>query len=359
MTDPVKLAVIGLGRIGAIHARHAQEIAAESGDCRLVALVDTDLTRAEKLAAQLEQASAAPVRAFASIDDLIAAEVCTASIVATPTDKHREHAEALVEAGQRVLLEKPMTEGLGSDREFARNLNLTSPDAVMLAFQRRFDDPLCHAKKLLDAGAIGRPFKIVSILEDSRPLPDGYHSPGLLQDMSVHNVDEVLWLSGQEPSAAACIGSRIYSHELTTADEDFDDAFLYLWFDGQFAAHIQVSRNHVSGYRVETWIFGEEGNIHVGHFEQNRLEVPVEAYGRDKIIDRRVFRLREYGGSVPEFVDRFGPAYRNEVTHFVKCCRTGEPFGVDQNDGLRAMEVIDAAGRSVIGRHAAGKLAAR
>ncbi len=357
MTEPVRLAIVGLGRIGAVHARHAREIAAENGACRLVALVDTDLPRAQKLAAELG-APQAPVRAFASLDDLIQARICAAGVVATPTDKHREHTEALVAAGYRVLLEKPMTEGLASDREFARQLNRSAPNAVMLAFQRRFDAPLRHAKQLLDAGAIGRPFKIVSVLEDSGPLPDGYRSPGLLQDMSVHNVDEVLWLSGHQPSAAACIGARLYSHALTTAQEDFDDAFLYLWFDSQFAAQIQVSRNHVSGYRVETWIFAEQGNIHVGHFLQNRLEVPVAAYGRDKIIDRRVFQLPDYGPSAPEFVGRFGPAYKQELAHFLHCCRTGRPFGVDHNDALRAMEVIDAAARSLITRDAAARLPA-
>jgi predicted dehydrogenase len=249
-----------------------------------------------------------------------------------------------------------MTESLNSDRKLAARLNRDSPQAVMLAFQRRFDGPLQYAKKLLDEGAIGRPFKIVSILEDSNPLPDGYVSPGLLKDMSIHNVDEVLWLSGLSPVAAACIGSRIYSHRLTTADEDFDDGFLYLWFDGEVCGQIQVSRNHVSGYRVETWIFGEKGNIHIGHFEQKRLEVVVEAYGREKAIAREVFQLKPYGPSVPEFVDRFGAAYKEEIAYFVRRCRKNEPFSVNHEDGLRAMEVIEAASRAPITRQMAAAL---
>ena len=46
------------------------------------------------------------------------------------------------------------------------------------------------------------------------------------------------------------------------------------------SAQVSVTRNHVSGYRVETWIFGEEGQIHIGRFEHRHLEVMVEVYGR-------------------------------------------------------------------------------
>lgn len=357
MSDPLQLAVIGLGRMGTIHARHARQLEQEGEECQLVALVDSDLGRAQRLAAYLSTPPGPPIRTFEKVEELLESCVSTASIVATPTDKHREHTTALVATGQRVLLEKPMTESLTSDRELAVHLDRVAPEAVMLAFQRRFDAPLQFAKRLLDDGAIGRPFKFVSILEDSNPLPDGYASPGLLADMSVHNVDEVLWLSGHCPVAAACIGSRLYSYRLTTADEDFDDGLLYVWFEDEMAAQIQVSRNHVPGYRVETWIFGEKGNIHAGHFERKPFEVVVEAYGREKTIAREVFRLKPHGPDVPEFVDRFGQAYKEELAYFVRQCRAGERFSVNHKNGLQAMEVIDAAARSPITREMGGGVA--
>ena len=65
------------------------------------------------------------------------------------------------------------------------------------------------------------------------------------------------------PNAALMIGSRIYSHRLTTCEEDFDDALLYLWFEEEMVAEIQVGRNHVAGYRTESVIYGEEGVIQV------------------------------------------------------------------------------------------------
>jgi predicted dehydrogenase len=346
MPDSVRLAVVGLGRIGALHALHARELADESEGLELTALVDTDVERARTEARKL----GGDLRLFGTVEELAEAGAANAAVIATPTDRHRAHAEALIGAGLRVLLEKPMTESLAADREFVPWLGERAPHALMLAFQRRFDPALHRAKQLVDEGAIGRPFKLVSILEDSRPLPDGYVSSGLLYDMSVHNVDETLWMLGRSPETSLAVTHNLYSHRLTTAQEDFDDGLLYLWFGDELAAQIQVSRNHVAGYRVETWVFGEEGHVHVGRFEQNPTEVVVEAYGAVKPIERRVFPQRSYGGSLPEFVGRFGNAYRAELADFAERCRKGDPFVVDQHDGLRAMEVIDAAVRHGITR---------
>jgi myo-inositol 2-dehydrogenase/D-chiro-inositol 1-dehydrogenase len=346
-SEPLKLAVVGIGRMGVVHALHAHELAHESGRCRLAALVDTDTERARNFAAQ----NGCDIPVFPSIQQLIAADVCQASVIVTPTQNHREHASALIAAGHRVLLEKPLTGSLQADREFAAELDHAHPHALMLAFQRRFDAPLEYAKELVDNGAIGRVFKIYSALEDSNPAPNGYSSGGILPDMSVHNVDEILWLTGRLPRAALVIGSRLYSHRLTTCQEDFDDALLYLWFDGEMVAQVQVSRNHVSGYRVETVIFGEEGQVHIGGFEQKPFDVVVEAYGRrgrHEPIAYRTFAMRDYRRPLPEFIDRFGPAYKAELAAFIECCRSGSPFPTTHADGLRAQEVISAGMQAVV-----------
>lgn len=342
------IAVAGLGRMGVIHALHVHELAQEGGTCRLAALVDKEPERARRF---LESAGGSSVPIFSSVQELADARVCESTIVVTPTDNHREAAETLVAAGHRVLLEKPLTGTLAGDREFVAQLDKSHPNAVMLAFQRRFDAPLQYAKQLLTDGAIGRAFKIYSALEDSNPAPDGYRSGGILPDMAVHNVDEILWLTGRMPRAAIAIGSRIYSHRLTTCEEDFDDAMLLLWFEDELTAQVQATRNHVSGYRVETVIFGEEGQIHIGRFDQKLRDITVEAYGRrgrSEPIAFRTFTMRDYGKPLPEFVDRFGLAYKSEVAAFVECCQSGLPFPTTHKDGLRAQEVISAGMQTIL-----------
>lgn len=355
MTTPLKIAVAGLGRMGAIHALHVQELAQE-GKCELVALSDANLDLARRFAEEHQSKA----ELFSSVDELADSGLAQATVIVTPTGDHRAHATRLIRAGQRVLLEKPLTGTLAADEEFAAELDRDHPNALMLAFQRRFDAPLQFAKELMESGAIGRVFKIYSSLEDSNPAPNGYVSGGILPDMSIHNVDEILWLTGRMPKAAAVIGSRIYSHRITTCQEDFDDALLYMWFEGELVSQVQVGRNHVSGYRVESIIFGEEGQIHVGRFDQRFFDITVEAYGRRgarEPIARREFKMRDYGKPLAEFIDRFGPAYKAEVAAFIDCCSAGQPFPATHRDGLRAQQVIDMGMRRVIHPEAAAHTA--
>jgi predicted dehydrogenase len=257
----------------------------------------------------------------------------------------------MIDAGQRVFLEKPLTGTLEGDRAFAELLEREHPDALMLGFQRRFDAPTLFAKQLIDEGAIGRVFKIYSALEDSGPAPNGFASPGILADMAVHNVDEVVWLSGRKPERALAVGSRIFSHRLTTCDEDFDDALMLLDFGDELIAQIQVGRNHVSGYRGETVIYGERGLIRIGCFNQKLLEVTVEAYGmRDAQapIAVRTFEMRRYDQPLPEFIDRYGVAYKEEIKTFLECCRGGKSFPITHRDGLRAQEIVAGAMRGLV-----------
>jgi predicted dehydrogenase len=355
MGEPLKVAVAGLGRMGTVHALHLLELAWETGECELAALAEVDVERARRFSADI----GCRVPIFPSIEELAKAGVCDATVIVTPTESHRQHAAMMIDAGHRVLLEKPLTGTLDGDRDFAAELDRDHPHAVMLAFQRRFDAPLLYAKQLLESGAIGRVFKIYSALEDSNPAPNGYRSGGILPDMSVHNVDEILWLTGRTPSKALAVGSRVYSHGLTTCVEDFDDALLYLWFESDLIAQIQVSRNHVSGYRVETVLFGEEGQIHVGHFEQKLFDIAVEAYGRrgrTEPLAYKRFPMRDYGRALPEFVDRFGAAYKAELAAFINCCKTGASFSTTHRDGLRAQEVISAGMRGIIGPEQAAQV---
>ncbi len=354
MKRPLRLGVVGVGRIGRFHARHARELERETGSCRLVAIADA-YGNAAKDVARLLSEQGEPVLDFRSAEALIRADVIDAAVVASATRDHDRHCRILVEAGYRVMLEKPLAFSVEAASDLCRFLSGDDRKqrAVMQAFMRRFDEPLVQVKQLIAQGRIGRPFKIVSILEDPEPPPTGYESAGILADMAVHNIDEVAWLRGDRPVSVRAIGSTLYSQNVTPVEEDFDDAFLHLWFPGGAAAQIQVSRNHVAGYRNETWVFGEEGLIHVGGFQERPLVVQLEIFNREGSVERSAFEMRDYGASVPVFIERFGPAYRRELGYFVAQCLRDEPFSVDQENGLSAMKVADAGRRSALTRETA------
>lgn len=339
---PLRVGVAGLGRMGMIHALHVHELAQETDLCRLACVSTVDRKAADAFLAMT--GSATPV--FDDIEQMAQSGLCDVAVIATNTPLHRAHALRMIASVHRVFLEKPLTGTLQGDRDFASLLDREHPDALMLGFQRRFDAPALFAKQLIDDSAIGRVFKIYSALEDSGPAPNGFQSPGILADMAVHNVDEVVWFTGRKPERALAVGSRIFSHRLTTCDEDFDDALMLLDFGEELIAQIQVGRNHVSGYRGETVIYGERGLIRIGCFNQKLLEVTVEAYGMRNAqapIAVKTFAMRRYDQPLPEFIDRYGAAYKEELRTFLECCQGGKSFPITHRDGLRAQEIVAGA----------------
>jgi len=341
MTPPLDLAIIGVGRMGAVHARHLLELDREEGVCRVRAIVDEDAARLRAFAG----AAGFDGPLFTTLEEYLKADLCRATMVVTPTEHHQAHAMALVRAGHRVLMEKPLTGTLAGDVACCAELDRDYPNSLMLAFQRRFDPALAYGKQLVEQGAIGRMFKIYSALEDSGPPPDAYQSGGILPDMSVHNVDEILWFAGRMPDRAMAVGSVLHNKHIAKCQEDFDDAMLYMWFGEELQGQVQVTRNHVSGYRVESIVYGDQGQIQIGRFSQRPQEIVVEAFGRRGAaapIERKVFPGGKGGADAPEFQERFGPAYKAEAAAFIDCCRRGEPFPTSHRDGLRAQQVIEA-----------------
>jgi predicted dehydrogenase len=66
--------------------------------------------------------------------------------------------------------------------------------------------------------------------------------------------------------------------------------------------------------------------------------------------------MRNYGRPLPEFIDRFGFAYKSEVAAFIECCRNNQPFPTSHRDGLRAQQVVSAGMQAVLTPDQAAKV---
>jgi len=101
------VAVAGAGVFGRNHLRVVRELEAAGEGAALVAAVDPDAARAEEAGKQYG------IPVFASIDELLRADLkLDAACVAVPTVKHHEVAEALLDAGLDLLVEKPLAANL-------------------------------------------------------------------------------------------------------------------------------------------------------------------------------------------------------------------------------------------------------
>src|SRR5205823_4394437 len=93
-------AIIGCGMIARFHARALADIPG----ARIVALADSDLPRARKLAGELGLGD----NIYPDTAPLVARRDVDVVIVATPSGAHLEPAVAAAEAGKHVVVEKPL-----------------------------------------------------------------------------------------------------------------------------------------------------------------------------------------------------------------------------------------------------------
>ncbi len=117
---PLKVAVVGVGAFGELHARTLAGL----NETELVALVDSNQTRAQNLAAQLKVA-----HVFASLEELLQSDVVQAVVVATRTEQHVPVAREVLRRGLHVLIEKPV----GTSATEIADLELFSRDAKGVA----------------------------------------------------------------------------------------------------------------------------------------------------------------------------------------------------------------------------------
>ena len=96
-----RVAVVGAGPMGRLHARAVARRAAAAGDCALEWVIDRHLGRSLSVASEFGgRATDGLTECLTEVD---------AAIVAVPTGSHAEVVSTLIEAGVDVLVEKPMT----------------------------------------------------------------------------------------------------------------------------------------------------------------------------------------------------------------------------------------------------------
>src|SRR4051794_19004421 len=109
MPEPLRIAVVGAGFMGRLHARTV----AEGDVAELAAIVD--LNPAAKA-----EADALGAAYLGSIEEALADDGIDAFVVALPDRAHVAPSETILRAGKPVLLEKPMADTLDGAKRIAR-----------------------------------------------------------------------------------------------------------------------------------------------------------------------------------------------------------------------------------------------
>jgi predicted dehydrogenase len=147
-TGRIRVGLIGAGRVAL--ANHLPGLALLP-QVAITALCDAD---AGVLAQALRSTPGA--RGFASVRELLDADLVDAVIIATPNHVHREIALAAIQAGKHVLCEKPLALTTADARDMERAADQAGV-RHMTAFTYRFVPGMRYMRHLVTTGALGTP----------------------------------------------------------------------------------------------------------------------------------------------------------------------------------------------------------
>ena len=315
----MRVAVIGAGRMGQLHARLLASMETIS---RLV-VADADAAQAKAVAESLgAEAVTDPMDALDSVD---------AALIATPAQTHAVFVKAAVGRGCPVLCEKPLAESLDAAIALADYVN-GSGVLVKVGFQRRFDHGYRAARAAVTENRLGRLYLMrLQVTEPGRaPSP----KTNLLRNTAIHDFDLVRWLSGEEVLSVYANGAQ-RDRRAFDARFDPDTIVASLTLTSGALAAVSVSRMSPLGYDVRAELVGSRDHLAVGWSKRT----PVR-FAECNSTDIGEERWRSWQ-------TRFEEAYRSEIAEFLEAVVGGTDSGAGVGDAVEAQRIAEAARTSL------------
>jgi myo-inositol 2-dehydrogenase/D-chiro-inositol 1-dehydrogenase len=319
----IRVAQLGAGRMGAVHARNA----AANQRLDLVALVDPRPDVAEPLAAEL----GAALRSF---DDVLADPEIRGIIVASSTDAHLDNTLSALRAGKAVFCEKPLDLRLATLLAAKGELE-AAEDRLFVAFNRRFDPHYRALKARIDSGDIGALESLHIVNHDPATPPLAFipTSGGLFKDFTIHDFDLAPWLMGEAPVEVFAWASCLIDPQIGALG-DVDTAKVLLTTATGRLCMISNSRRTGYGYDQRIEAFGSKGAARVDNVTNTAVSVWGESGAK---ADRFPYA----------FIDRYAGAYAAEMDHFADVLDGKASPEAGLLASIASLELAEAAARSV------------
>jgi predicted dehydrogenase len=329
--EPLGVGVIGCGYWGPNLVRNFVEVPS----ARVVAVSDLQPARLGPISARYPA-----VRTTTDHRDLLSDPAVEAIAIATPVSTHFELARQALEAGNHVLVEKPMA---ASCDEAERLIELAERRGLVLMVDHTFvyTGSVQKIKELVDAGELGRLY-----YWDSTRVNLGLfqHDVSVLVDLAVHDLSIMDHVLAARPAAVSATGiAHVPGRPANTA-------YLTCFFEGELLAHFHV--NWLAPVKLRRTLIGGDRRMIVYD--------DIEPSEKIKIYDKGI-TLAEEAGRFEMLVgyrtgDMWAPrlslteALRVEAQHFVDCVREGRRPITDAQSGYRVVRILEAAARSMAER---------
>jgi myo-inositol 2-dehydrogenase / D-chiro-inositol 1-dehydrogenase len=324
VTDPIRVGMLGTGRIGRLHA---ELIARRVAGLELAGVYDADADVAGPVADRLG------ATLFRSATDLLESPHVDAVAVCTSTDTHAALVVAAAEAGKPVFCEKPISLSLA---EVDRALAAVEHAEVLLqvGFNRRFDPGHHSVRDAVASGAIGEAQLVRISSRDPAPPPLDYVrvSGGIFLDMTIHDFDMARFVTGSEVEQVFARGEVRVDPAIGEAG-DFDTIAATLRHADGTLTLIDNSRRAVYGFDQRVEAFGADGMATSANQPRHGGSL-LTAEGV------RSSRLSDV------FSERYEASYVGEWEAFAAALARDDPSPVTGADGRAALAIGLAAARS-------------
>lgn len=300
------VAVVGTGFWGRNHARVYKELA----ETELLAICDIDPDRAKTVANQFGVKSYTNTAKMLKNTDIKAVSICTWS-----TSLAREAKKAL-DAGKHVLVEKPMATNVKQAEKLIetakqKRLHLT------VGFLMRFIPGLQQIRKAVEDETIGEP--VCATAKRVSQWPERIGDVGVVKDTAIHDIDVMRYVFNEDPTA-------VYARIGNMRQGKFEDyAQIMLTFEGGKTAFIES--NWLTPYKTRVLVVtGSEAIMKLDYITQ---ELTIEN-AKESVQPR--YAMQE--------------PLKLELQHFAKCIIDKQKSIVTGIDGLKALQIAEAALKS-------------
>ncbi|MBC7288546.1 MAG: Gfo/Idh/MocA family oxidoreductase [Armatimonadetes bacterium] len=316
----LRIGLAGAGTLGGDHARNFAHI----DGCEIAVVFDVVKPSAERLAREIGAE-------VAECEDRLYADDIDVVVITTPTPFHADYCIKAAKAGKHIFCEKPLARTLQQGEavlEAVRDAGVT----FMVGHVLRFMEPYPKARELVQGGAIGRVGMVrMSRINTIPGGPDSWFrrydmSGGVIFDMSIHDLDWLLWTFGP---AERVMARSLYKHMPT-----LDYGLMSIRMKSGVIAHVEGSWADLGLFRTSFEIAGSGGLI--AHDSTRNVTLTVQKRGDAAAIDA----VQRPSSPAPK------SPYLLEDEHFIECVREHKTPLVTPEDAFEAMRLALACCQS-------------
>ena len=244
----VRTAVIGAGKMGAIHAK----VYAHLPQSDFISIVDVDSGKAKKLADKYNCISSD------NCMDII--DKVDAVTISTPTVTHLELAKIFLENNIAVLIEKPLATNVEEGEKIVELAKET--DTVVAVGHSERCNPVVQAIKRLDIQPM--------FIEAQRISPYPFRSTdvGVVLDVMIHDIDIILSLAASEVKKVDAAGVSVVEDK-----EDICNARIV--FENGCIANVTASRLALKTER-KVRVFSKQAYLSMDYFKKSGIIIKAD-----------------------------------------------------------------------------------